>query len=85
MLEKVSIDEEKTLLTVLSQMEDLAEKKARIYARLLTDVSLAKAMEELSLRHEKRKEKCVALVIGKVVKKQNGQGMSAMNGQEDKK
>ena len=82
---KVSVEEEKGLLIMLSQMEDLAEKKARVYSRLLTEVSLAKTMEELSLRHEKRKEKWVALVTGKTTKKQNGQGMSAMNEQEGEK
>jgi len=86
MAEKMTVaEEEKALLIALSHLEDLAEKKTRIYSRLLTEVSLAKAMEELSLRHEKRKEKWVALATGKVNKKQNEQGMSATNGQEEEK
>ena len=37
-------------------LEDLAEKKCKIYSRLLTEPTLAKAMEELSLRNETRKK-----------------------------
>ena len=49
------------VLTALS----IAEKKARIYARLLTDVTLAKEMEQLACRYEKQKTALQALSGGK--------------------
>ena len=86
MLEKNSVaEEEKALLIALCQAEDLAEKKTKIYSRLLTDATLAKEMEELSFRHEQRKERLMALVNGKAVKKKNGQGRYEMNQTEDEK
>ena len=77
-LEKAAEIEKETLIKML-QLEDLAEKKAKIYSRLLTDNALAKEMESLSLRHEKRKEKLTILVYGKCKKKQNDVGMYATN------
>ncbi len=74
---------EKETLKKLLKLEDLAEKKAKIYARLLTEPSLAKEMESLSLRHESRKEMLTELVFGKSKKKQNEGGMSALNGQKE--
>ena len=44
------------VLNVMSEMEDLAEKKAKIYSRLLTDAELAQEMEALSNRHKQRKQ-----------------------------
>ena len=73
---------EKLALERMIQMEDLAEKKAKIYARLLTDIRLAQEMQGLSLRHEERKETLVKLAYGKNKKKQNDGGMSAMNEEE---
>jgi len=70
---------EQECLTALADWEDILEKKAKIYSRLLTDPALAKMMEDCSFRHEKRKEKLLGLVCGKTVKKKNGQGMSALN------
>lgn len=55
---------ERKFLKTMLEMEDLAEKKAKIYSRLLTEPLFAKEMEGLSLRHEKRKEKLVALCKG---------------------
>ena len=72
-------EREKQAFVKMLQLEDLAEKKAKIYARLLTDNALADDMNALSLRHEKRKEILTALAYGKCKKKQNGGGMSAMN------
>ncbi len=43
------------------ELEELAEKKAAIYARLLMDTALAKKMEELSLRHAERRRGIEAL------------------------
>ena len=63
----------------LISLEDLAEKKTKIYSRLLTDVTLAKEMEALSLRHEKRKEKMVQLLCGTNAKKKNGRGRCETN------
>ena len=71
--------EEKIALCHLGGIEDLAEKKAMIHSRLLMDTALAKAMEELAKRHEKRKERLVLLATGKLPKTENGQGMSATN------
>ena len=76
------IEEEKKALKTLMTVEDLVEKKAKIHSRLLMDAALAKDMEELALRHEKRKETLSAIALGKVPKKKNGQGMSAMNEEE---
>ena len=70
-------------LKELMGLEDLAEKKTKIYSRLLTDVSLAKEMERLSLRHEKRKENIVKLLAGKCKKKQDGQGRCETNGEDE--
>ena len=76
---------EQDLLFSLVAREDILEKKVRIYSRLLTDPVLAKTMEELSLRHEKRKEGLMSLVLGKPPKKKNGQGMDATNEGGDEK
>ena len=56
--------EEKTALEELLRLEDVAEKKGKIYSRLLIDTTLAQAMERLALRHEQRKEKLSALLTG---------------------
>ena len=79
---------ETELLKILLELEDLAEKKTKIYARLLMDVSIAKKMEELSLRHEKRKETLYKLLYGenkKSSKNKNEWGMSEMKGEREKK
>ena len=46
---------EKEALRRLALLEDLAAKKAGIYARLLTDTRLAKDMQTLAQGHEDRK------------------------------
>ena len=56
------MEEEEKYLKELIELEDLAEKKARIYARLLVEPPLAKAMEDLALRHEERKERLSLLL-----------------------
>ena len=68
-LENVAIEKEKEALKTLMTVEDLVEKKAKIHSRLLMDAALAKDMEELSLRHEKRKETLSALALGKAPKR----------------
>ena len=76
-------EREKETLKKLLKLEDLAEKKSKIYARLLTDMGLAEELSALSLRHEKRKEALTELVFGKVKKKQKDGGMSEMNGEKE--
>lgn len=80
-----SVEIEKKALKTLMTVEDLVEKKAKIHSRLLMDTALAKAMEELALRHEKRKETLEILILGKLPKKKNGQGMSATNQEDEEK
>lgn len=53
-------DKDTELFCYLAKREDLAEKKAKIYSRLLTEVSLAKEMETLAVRHANRKEELLA-------------------------
>ncbi|MBQ7880064.1 MAG: hypothetical protein IJ317_05390 [Clostridia bacterium] len=57
--------EKDEVLQTLISVEDLAEKKTKIYSRLLTDATLAKDMEELALRHSKRKQALQRLLNGK--------------------
>ena len=76
-------EREQEALEKMMLLEDLTEKKTKIYSRLLTDVHFAKEMNDLSLRHEKRKERLAKLIGKKLPKKQNDGGMSAMNGQEE--
>lgn len=78
-------EEEPSLILNLIEREDVLGKKVKIYSRLLTDSALAKAMEGLALRHEKRKEDLLALVLGEEPKKKNGQGRVEMNKESDEK
>lgn len=73
------------ILLELVKMEDLAEKKTKIYSRLLTDPMLAKEMERLSLGHAARKEDLLLLAGQKEPKKKNAGGMGAMNMEEQTK
>ena len=61
--------EDGDVLCYLAKREDLAEKKAKIYSRLLTEVSLAEAMETLAVRHAERKAELLALAGEKEAKK----------------
>ena len=63
-------DAEQRLLSALFDLEDLAEKKARIYSRLLTQVALAQKMQSLADRHGERKAKLESLITGEKMKKQ---------------
>lgn len=71
--------EEKRLLKNLYQLEDLAEKKTRVYSRLLTEQALAQEMEQLADKHLRRKQILQSLLTGEDLQKQGG--MSAMNKQ----
>ena len=57
----------------LAGLEDLAEKKTKIYSRLLTDMDLAKDMETLSARHAERKQALLVLTGVKVKKTKSGE------------
>lgn len=59
------VQKEKQALLRLSELEDLAEKKMKIYARLLTDAALAEDMETLALKHAERKTALKSLACGK--------------------
>ena len=71
---------ETELIKTLAEIEDLAEKKTKIYSRLLTEQVLAKEMEELSARHTARKERLEQLAFGKAKKEEKGQDVSKING-----
>ena len=55
---------ENETLERLLKLEDLAAKKAGVYAKLLTEQSLAKDMEEISKRHAGRKSLIEKLLYG---------------------
>ena len=80
--EMESAEKEQALLLALGSWEDIIEKKVKIYSRLLTDPALAKTMEEIGFRLEKRKEELLSLACGKPPKKKNEQGRCATNGEE---
>ena len=68
-MQKTQNDNDKcAFLTALLSLEDLAEKKTKIYSRLLTDAALAKDMESLAERHASRKAAIESLLGGKVQK-----------------
>ena len=64
----------------------MAEKKMKIYARLLTDAALAEDMEMLAARHANRKTLLQSLASEKdkkCEKRKNEAGMDEMNKQEE--
>lgn len=74
---------EREFLSILYGLEDLAEKKIKIYSRLLTDTEIAKQMEELALRHEKRKIALESLAFGKSKKKEVGEAGNSAEEEEE--
>ena len=58
------MEREKEVLSELIQLEDLAEKKAKIHSRLLTEPSIAQDMEALAKRHAERKMRLKTLLTG---------------------
>ena len=64
-----TMEKEACFLQALASVEDLAEKKTKIYSRLLMDAALAKEMEELSLRHQERRDALKTLLSGEEKKK----------------
>ncbi|MBQ7769782.1 MAG: hypothetical protein IJ373_01185 [Clostridia bacterium] len=82
--------EEKTpreteLIKTLAEIEDLAEKKTKIYSRLLIEQTLATEMESLSARHTARRERLEKLAFGKAKKTDKGQDVSKTNGENVQK
>ena len=75
--------EETRMLSTLARIEALAEKKTKIYSRLLTEPALAKEMERISLSHETRKNALLTMTGVKPEKKAKGRGMDALNEQEE--
>ncbi len=61
--------QEKEGLKILLNLEDLAQKKTKIFSRLLMDAKLAGEMEQLSARHQQRRERIEKLLYGKSQKK----------------
>ncbi|MBQ8658299.1 MAG: hypothetical protein IJ506_04115 [Clostridia bacterium] len=59
------VERESEFLNLLLETEDLAEKKAKIYSKLLTEQSLAEDMKNLSERHTERKERLERILYGK--------------------
>lgn len=57
------------LLKNVITLEDLAEKKAKIYARLLIDPAIAQDLEQISKRHQERKAKLENLLYASKDKK----------------
>ncbi len=78
------VGKENEYLKNLIELEDLAEKKTKIYSRLLINAALAGKMESLSARHKQRRESLERLLYGKL-KKQNEGGMYGTNDREGKK
>lgn len=66
------LQQEAKILQSLISLEDLMEKKTKIYSRLLMDVALAKEMEGLSLRHQSRKTELERLLYGKAKNEKGG-------------
>ncbi len=76
---------ETELIQTLAEIEDLAEKKTKIYSRLLTEQTLAQEMKSLSARHTARRERLEKLAFGKSKKEEEGQDVlktSGGNGQK---
>lgn len=76
---------ETELIRTLAEVEDLAEKKAKIYSRLLTEQTLAEEMKKLSARHAERRARLEALAFGKAKKADKGQDGSKTNEGSDEK
>lgn len=80
------MDKEQDVLLRLKSLEDLTEKKLKIYSRVLMDAEIAGNMEQLAHRVAQRKLALESLVYGEPLKGQknkNGGGMSASNGENE--
>lgn len=59
--ESKALQEEAKRLHYLAKIEDLAEKKSKIYSRLLIDAALAQDMEQLAVEHAQAKKRLLEL------------------------
>ena len=59
------MEKEKEVLSELIELEDLADKKAKIHSRLLTEPSIAQEMERIAKRHAERELRLKTLLTGK--------------------
>ena len=81
-------EKENCVLKRLAGLEDLVEKKVKIYSRLLMDAALAEDMETLASRHAKRKTTLECLAQGKTKqaekrKKEAGKDSESEQGEEE--
>ncbi len=81
-------EKESCVLERLAGLEDLVEKKVKIYSRLLMDAALAEDMETLASRHAKRKTTLECLAQGKTKqaekrKKEAGKDSESEQGEEE--
>ena len=79
-------EQERCVLEHLAGLEDLVEKKVKIYSRLLADAALAEDMETLAARHAKRKTTLECLAQGKTKqaeKRKNQAGKDSEQGGEE--
>ena len=76
-------EQEKRALEQLAGIEDLIEKKTKIYSRLLTDAALAEDMETLANRHAKRKTTLECLAQGKTKQAEKRKAQTGEEEQED--
>ena len=77
--QKEKMEREGSFLRAMADMEDLAEKKIRIYSRLLTDPSLAEDMEALANRHGQRKAVFLSLLTGEPMEKKSKKSGAGTN------
>ena len=81
-------EKESCVLKRLAGLEDIVEKKVKIYSRLLMDAALADDMETLASRHAKRKTTLECLAQGKTKqaekrKKEAGKDSESEQGEEE--
>ena len=75
-------EKESCVLKRLAGLEDLVEKKVKIYSRLLTDAALAEDMETLASRHAKRKTTLECLAQGKTKQAEKRKKEVETNGEQ---
>ena len=75
-------EQERCVLEHLARLEDLVEKKVKIYSRLLMDAALAEDMQTLASRHAKRKTTLECLAQGKTKQAENAKKEAGKNSEE---
>ena len=75
-------EKESCVLKRLAGLEDLLEKKVKIYSRLLMDAALAEDMETLASRHAKRKTTLECLAQGKTKQAEKRKKEVETNGEQ---